>query len=123
MSKSPLLSGGSALAAAFALGFGALPAQAQQPTGPQAAPKATSNEIIVTGSYIRGTPEDAALPVDVLTAADLQKVGTPTITELVKSLGVSSGRTARATNSRRMGSKGSATSICAVSGLREPWCC
>ncbi|MFZ4604227.1 MAG: TonB-dependent receptor plug domain-containing protein, partial [Caulobacterales bacterium] len=48
-------------------------------------------EIIVTGSYIRGTPEDAALPVDVLTAADLEKVGSPTIKDLIKSLGVSSG--------------------------------
>lgn len=26
-------------------------------------------EVVVTGSYIRGTPEDAALPVDVIDAA------------------------------------------------------
>ena len=31
-------------------------------------------EIIVTGSYIKGSPEDAALPVDVITRADLQDV-------------------------------------------------
>ena len=28
--------------------------------------------VIVTGSYIRGTAEDAALPVDVITAEDRQ---------------------------------------------------
>ncbi|MDX2238334.1 MAG: TonB-dependent receptor [Hyphomonadaceae bacterium] len=48
-------------------------------------------EIVVTGSLIRGTPEDASLPVDVFTAVELQRSGTPTITELVRTLGVSSG--------------------------------
>lgn len=54
---------------------------------PQAAP---SNEIaeivIVTGSYIRGTAEDAALPIDVVTAEDLQKQGSPTMVDLIKSI-------------------------------------
>ena len=48
-------------------------------------------KVTVTGSAIAGTPEDAALPVDVLTAADLQLEGSPTITELIRNLGVSSG--------------------------------
>ncbi|MBB6092741.1 iron complex outermembrane receptor protein [Povalibacter uvarum] len=47
--------------------------------------------VIVTGSYIRGTPEDAALPVDVISSEELQKVGAPTTVELLKSLNVSSG--------------------------------
>ncbi|RIJ23787.1 TonB-dependent receptor [Henriciella barbarensis] len=47
--------------------------------------------VTVTGSAIAGTPEDAALPVDVLTAGDLQLEGSPTITELIRNLGVSSG--------------------------------
>ena len=47
--------------------------------------------VTVTGSFIQGTPEDAALPVDVLTAEDLRLEGSPTITELVRNLGVSSG--------------------------------
>lgn len=47
--------------------------------------------VTVTGSFIPGTPEDAALPVDVLTAADLKLEGNPTITDLIKNLGVSSG--------------------------------
>ena len=49
------------------------------------------NTITVTGSFIQGTPEDAALPVDVLTARDLKLEGNPTITDLIKTLGPSSG--------------------------------
>ena len=88
MSKTSLFSGGSALAAAFALGFGALPAHAQTPAAPQAGGKASTEEIVVTGSYIRGTPEDAALPVNVLSAEDLEKQGAPTTVELIKLLAV-----------------------------------
>lgn len=47
--------------------------------------------VTVTGSFIQGTPEDAALPVDVLTAQDLKLEGSPKITELIRNLGVSSG--------------------------------
>lgn len=49
-------------------------------------------EIIVTGSLIRGTPEDAALPVEVFTVDDLREVGNPTALEFAKSL-TSSGPT------------------------------
>lgn len=48
-------------------------------------------KVTVTGSAIAGTPEDAALPVDVLTAGDLKLEGDPSITELIRNLGVSSG--------------------------------
>ena len=48
-------------------------------------------EVVVTGSYIKGTPEDAALPVDVLSRADLEDVGDPSIVEMVRNLGVTSG--------------------------------
>ncbi|NQY14004.1 MAG: TonB-dependent receptor [Henriciella sp.] len=47
--------------------------------------------VTVTGSFIQGTPEDAALPVDVLTAQDLKLEGNPTVTDLIKNLGPSSG--------------------------------
>lgn len=47
--------------------------------------------VTVTGSAIAGTPEDAALPVDVLTAGDLRLEGSPTISELIRNLGPSSG--------------------------------
>ena len=48
-------------------------------------------EVVVTGSYIKGTPEDAALPVDVLTRADFEDQGDPSINEFVRNLNVSSG--------------------------------
>jgi iron complex outermembrane receptor protein len=42
--------------------------------------------VIVTGSYIKGTAEDASLPVDVVTTEDLQKQGSPNMTDLVKAI-------------------------------------
>ena len=51
-------------------------------------------EVVVTGSYIKGTPEDAELPVDVINRSDLEDIGTPTVLELVRNLGVTSGNLA-----------------------------
>ncbi|MGZ6014016.1 MAG: TonB-dependent receptor plug domain-containing protein, partial [Caulobacteraceae bacterium] len=51
----------------------------------------TVEEVVVTGSFIAGTPKDAALPVDVIRAEDLQKQGSPTVVELIKALPSSSG--------------------------------
>jgi outer membrane receptor protein involved in Fe transport len=66
----------------------ALPAIAQEEdTGSEL----RQTTVTVTGSLIQGTPEDAALPVDVLTAGDLKLEGNPSITELIRNLGVSSG--------------------------------
>jgi iron complex outermembrane recepter protein len=65
----------------------ALPAFAQEAA--ESERKLTT--VTVTGSFIQGTPEDAALPVDVLTAADLKLEGQPSITELIRNLGPSSG--------------------------------
>ncbi|MCA0903028.1 TonB-dependent receptor domain-containing protein [Qipengyuania aquimaris] len=45
-----------------------------------------TNTIVVTGSLIRGTPEDAALPVDVFTADDLRKQGVDSPLEFIKDL-------------------------------------
>ena len=42
--------------------------------------------IVVTGSLIRGTPEDAALPVDVFTSEDLAKQGVDSPLEFIKEL-------------------------------------
>lgn len=44
------------------------------------------NIIVVTGSFIRGTPEDAAVPVDVFTADDLSQSGVSSPLEFIKSL-------------------------------------
>ena len=65
---------------------GVLGAQAQQEDGER-----KLSTVTVTGSAIQGTPEDAALPVDVLTAGELKLEGSPSITELIRNLGVSSG--------------------------------
>ncbi|MFK7841740.1 MAG: TonB-dependent receptor plug domain-containing protein [Sphingorhabdus sp.] len=46
----------------------------------------TENVIVVTGSYIRGTPEDAAVPVDVYTSADLAQNGVSSPLEFIKDL-------------------------------------
>ena len=63
------------------------PAIAQEEDGEELRQKA----IVVTGSFIRGTPEDAALPVDVITAQDLELQGSPQLTDLIRNLGISSG--------------------------------
>ena len=47
--------------------------------------------VIVTGSYIRGSAEDAALPIDVISAEELEKSGSPSTVDLIKNLSVSSG--------------------------------
>lgn len=47
--------------------------------------------VTVTGSAIAGSPEDAALPIDVITTQDLRLEGNPSLTELIRNLGVSSG--------------------------------
>lgn len=51
----------------------------------------TLDTVTVTGSFIAGTPEDAALPVDVISAKDLELQGSPQLTDLIRNLGVSSG--------------------------------
>lgn len=48
-------------------------------------------EIIVTGSYIKGSAEDAALPIDVITNEDLQDVGNPSMIEFIRTLGITAG--------------------------------
>ena len=53
--------------------------------------EARQDTVVVTGSFIAGTPEDAALPVDVLTAGELKLEGSPSVSELIRNLGVSSG--------------------------------
>ena len=77
------------LAAAVLVPVGLLaPAQAQE----QAAEADDEvEEILVTGSYIRGTPEDAPLPVTTLQRDDLALEGAPTTIDLIKSLSFSQG--------------------------------
>ncbi|MDH4385498.1 MAG: TonB-dependent receptor [Caulobacter sp.] len=83
MRRIAYLAGGSALAIAISVGFGGI--AAAQDEGNEV------TEVVVTGSLIAGTPEDAALPVDVIGADELSKTGAPSTVELLKSLSVSSG--------------------------------
>ena len=48
-------------------------------------------EVVVTGSYIQGTAKDAALPVDIISRAEMEDIGNPTLIEMVRNMGVSSG--------------------------------
>ena len=57
-----------ALGALATAALSATPALAQAEVETAGAATQNENRIVVTGSYIRGTPEDAALPVDVFTA-------------------------------------------------------
>lgn len=81
MSRTRFFSGVSTIAALMALGAGA-PAMAQSEP-------AVVEEVVVTGSFIRGTPEDAALPVDVIGVEELQRRGSPNTIDLIKSLPIS----------------------------------
>lgn len=105
MTRTSFLRGGSCLALAVALA-GASHAQAQQKSNDV---PVEVEEVVVTGSFIRGTPEDAALPVDVIGAEELQKRGSPSTVELLKALSVSSGVLGDTNqfDSRAQGSEGS----------------
>ncbi len=61
-------------------------------TGQAIAQSDQLEEIVVTGSLIRGTPEDAALPVEVFSVDELREIGNPTALEFAKTL-TSSGPT------------------------------
>lgn len=76
MLKSRYFCGGSILAVALALGAGS--ALAQEST--------VVEEVVVTGSFIAGTSEKAAQPVDVIGVQELAKQGAPSVVQLVKTL-------------------------------------
>ena len=81
---------------------------ASLPVATLTAAEVTLEEVVVTGSFIKGTPEDSALPVDVLTREDLEDVGNPTILEMVRNLGVASGNLGE-TNQFQAGNEGVST--------------
>lgn len=58
--------------------------------------KEEMEEVVVTGSLIRGTAVDTALPVEVYSSAELQYMGGPTALEFVKNLTASAGTTGEA---------------------------
>lgn len=91
-------------ASAVALG-GTMAAQAQEDS------ERKLGTVTVTGSFIQGTPEDAALPVDVITADDLRLQGNPSALDMIKSLPISHGVLGDTNqfDGRAQGSEGSGT--------------
>ena len=65
MLKSSYFCGGSLLAVVLAISA----------NSSASAQTATVEEVVVTGSFIAGTPEDAALPVDVIGSKELEARG------------------------------------------------
>lgn len=107
MTKRRYLCGGSVAAVAAAVGFAGAASAQQAAAPPPGGP--TVSEVVVTGSFIRGTPEDAALPVKVIGAEELEKQGSPSTLELIKALPVSSGILGETNqfDTRSQGSEGS----------------
>ncbi len=68
-------------------------AVAQTAAGPAAQ---EAERVVVTGSLIQGSAEDAALPVEVFTNEDLEEQGAPTALEFVKTLTASGPTTGEA---------------------------
>jgi iron complex outermembrane recepter protein len=101
----------------IALGAGmfAAPAYAQvgQPDDEvaEAETAAPEREIVVTGTLIRGSSEEAPLPVDVISADELAKQGSPSVLDLVKQLPTSNGVIGDANqfDARAQGSEGIAS--------------
>lgn len=48
-------------------------------------------QVIVTGSYIKGAAEDAALPVTVIDRSEIERQGSPAILDVIRSLSLSQG--------------------------------
>ncbi len=84
----------SALWLSLGLSMSAMAHAQQDDTAPTTVPAAEEAEdevayqqrVVVTGSFIRGTPEDSALPVDVFGTAELEETGISSPLEFIKSL-------------------------------------
>ena len=72
---------------------------------------APEREIVVTGTLIRGSSESAPLPIDVISADELAKQGSPSVLDLVKNLPTSNGVIGDANqfDARAQGSEGIAS--------------
>lgn len=93
-----------AIASALSMGMIATASAQDTPAGERKV-----ETVIVTGSYIRVTPEDSALPVDVVTADDLESQGSPTLVQLVKQFPATSGGSVGESNRYLGNSAGSAS--------------
>ena len=97
------------------------------PTAIQSAPATNDTaapDIVVTGTLIRGTPENLAVPVDVISSEELAKQGAPTAVDLLKNLTVANGTVGDANqfDTRAQGSEGVASVNLRGLGPSVPWC-
>ncbi len=116
MAKALFVRGTACAALAWAL---ATTGTAQAQVGGDPAPAQTSSvddptsapDIVVTGTLIRGTPENLAVPVDVISGEELAKQGAPTAVDLLKNLTVANGTVGDANqfDNRAQGSEGVAS--------------
>jgi iron complex outermembrane receptor protein len=83
MSLRRILCGASAIGALVVSAGWATSVSADTPTSPTAT---AVGEVTVTGSFIRGTPEDAAIPVQVIGHQELERQGSPSIIDIIKTL-------------------------------------
>jgi iron complex outermembrane receptor protein len=92
MSKSRFCYSGSVLAISLLLSVSATTALAQESTKPKTTSAAEAEkdtdleQVVITGSFIRGTPETAAIPVEAINLKEIQDRGSPSNLDLVKSL-------------------------------------
>ena len=80
ISRLQYLCGASAAVLTLALIFG--PAQAQEKPS-------TVEEVVVTGSFIAGTAKDTAIPVAVIGQEEIERRGSPSVLDLIKTLPIS----------------------------------
>lgn len=74
---------GLSLAAAISLTLASAQLQAQDAS--------ELEEVVVTGSFIRGTPEDSAMPVEVVSFEEIENMGRPSNLDLIKNMSESGG--------------------------------
>ncbi|MBF2754726.1 MAG: TonB-dependent receptor [Gammaproteobacteria bacterium AqS3] len=83
-----------------AAGTAPQPQPAPQPA-PQPQPESTyeiEDELIVTGTYIKASTLDEAVPISTITGSDLEDRGSPSMVEFIQKLEFSTGRTHGQTN-------------------------
>ena len=80
--------GGSLVVAALFSAAPALAATAAASTSTTAGSETPQEvgEVVVTGSFIAGTPKDGPLPVDVVRKIELEERGSPTMVQLIKTI-------------------------------------
>ena len=77
--------------AVLALATLAVPAYAQSGPATEAPAEAPVKDIVVTGSLIRGSSEEAPAPIDVISSEELARQGSPSVIDLIKNLPTSNG--------------------------------